>query len=113
MNVQLGEFLGKALVPFAVVGAFALFRKYFPNETTTSSHIDSIEILDSRFRRVQWIFIAGMVALGILFAFCVHAGLVWINKYLALADGSAHFLLLPQTAHLMVLPRIWSSCTSL
>jgi len=58
----------------------------------------SREDLDLRFRSIQWIVGVVMMVVGVLFALSTHAALVWLNQYLATADGPAEFRLWPQSA---------------
>jgi len=99
--MSIARFLGKALIPVAVFGAFALFRKYL---STTQIDQKSMAELDDRFDKWKWIINLAMIAVGVLFAYGTHALLVWINRQLALTDGPADFILLPQTAIWWFLP---------
>src|ERR1700758_3390225 len=92
---SIAGFLAKALVPVTVSIAFALFRKYFPAAPLAQ---ESMHDLDQRFNRVKWVIVLAMFTVGILFAWSTYALLVLINWRLALADGPAKFILLPQKA---------------
>lgn len=94
MASPLIDLFGRALVPFAVITAFALFRKYFPAKSAEGANAPTSEELDSKFESIKWIVWTGMVVVGILFAWSTHALLVWTASYLAHRDGPADFQLL-------------------
>ena len=99
MGHQLIGFFGKALVPIAVLLVFALARKYMPaGSLKEPGSRYSLEELDLRFSKIQWMVGISMAAIGIVFAFAAHAALVWFNRYLASLDGHANFILWPQGA---------------
>lgn len=99
MSDQFISFLGKALVPFVVFLVFALARKHLPAASAEPpKHARSKEDLTALFRHTQWIVGLCMLVLAILFALGTHALLVWLNRYLATADGPAYFHHWPQSA---------------
>jgi len=99
MSRDIAQFAGKALVPIAVLAAFALFRKYLPAPGSVPGNEAVLDDLNERFRRVQWIVgfvmltIAGLVFLG------THIALLGLNHYIAVTDApQAVFRLWPQRA---------------
>jgi len=93
------KFLARALVPFVVLVVLALARRYAPASADKPAGCEySREDLDSRFSNAQWIVNFTMVVVGVLFALGTHAALVWLNRYLAAADGPAQFFIFPQSA---------------
>ncbi len=110
MKTEILDLLAKASVPAIVVIALGYFRtririapeRFKPGE---------IEALDERFQRVMWIPPLCMVAVGILFAFGVHAALVWLNRYIANVHPS-DIQLLPQTAIWWFFPAFGALCLS-
>jgi len=91
------ELLGKAIVPAAVIIAFAFFRKRYPNSPARLTQRE-IEGLDYRFQGMKWLPQFFMVLIGIIFVFSTHAALVALNKHFASANQSPAIFLLPQTA---------------
>jgi len=99
MSSQLVQFFGKALVPIAVFGGLALFRKYFRSSLPKAPGRNvSMEELDNRFQSTKWIAAFCMVLVGTIFVWSTHEALVWLNRHLAAADGSAEFTFLSQSA---------------
>jgi len=93
------DLLFKALVPIVVLIVIAMARKYIPaTSARTSEQKYSRQELDARFASTQWFVGLGMVLVGSLFAVCTHTALVWLNSYLATKDGSAQYVLWPQSA---------------
>ena len=93
------EFLARALVPFVVLLVLAFARRYLPASADKPAGYDgSCEDLDSRFSNTQWSVGFAMVVIGVLFVLGTYAALVWLNRYLATADGPAQFLIWPQSA---------------
>jgi hypothetical protein len=98
MNL-IGSIFGRATVIVAVFAAFGLLRKYVSIRSEASDDEKSFDDLDSRFDTARWLFPVCMVAIGILFAWATHSGLVWLNRYLAIRESpGALQLLLPQSA---------------
>jgi hypothetical protein len=58
----------------------------------------SYEELDVRFSHTKWIVGFAMVVVGAIFVYGTHSALVGLNRYLAMRDGSAQFVLWPQSA---------------
>ncbi len=58
----------------------------------------SLDDLDARFRSTKWAVGVSMLAVGVLFAWSVHAAFVWLNRFIATANGPADFRLWPQSA---------------
>ncbi len=99
MNLQLGGLFAKALVPIAVLGGLALFRRYLPSKMDDATdHETSMEVLDVRFQRTKWMATACMILIGIVFAWSTHAALLWLNRHLAAVDGPAEITILSQAA---------------
>jgi hypothetical protein len=99
MSDQFIRFVGKALVPALVFLVFALARKYMSvTSVKAPEHVYSQEDLSIRFRYTQWIVGLYMLVLAVLFALSTHAVLVWLNRYLATADGPSDFRQWPQSA---------------
>jgi hypothetical protein len=67
-------------------------------------HALSHEDLTALFRYTQWFVGLCMLALAVLFALSTHALLVWLNRYLATADGPAYFRQWPQNAIWWIFP---------
>src|SRR5258708_3254851 len=88
-----------AFTIFAVYFVFAIARRYMSAASVKplEAHI-SIADLTNRFGGTQWIVGISMVLVGVLFFFTTHAIFVWLNQYLAAADGPAEFTLWPQKA---------------
>jgi hypothetical protein len=97
MNV-IGSIFGRAIVIVAVFAAFAVLRKYVSIRSEASDDEKSFDDLDSRFNTARWLFPVCMVAVGILFAWATHSGLVWLNRYLAERESPDALQLLPQSA---------------
>src|ERR1051326_1742064 len=89
--------IGRALVPLAVGGAFALMRKYLPVRVTGDERPLSAAEYDT-FNRIYWIVGVGMFLVFIVFAIVSYRLLVVANQYFANSDGSAQFQLLPEKA---------------
>lgn len=87
-----------AFTIFVVYVGFALARRYMPAASVKSPEPLSMADLENRFGHMQWIVGICMVLIGVLFALSTHAVLVWLNQYLATADGPAEFTLWPQRA---------------
>ena len=86
--------LGRALVPLAVGGAFALIRKYLPVKASGNERRISTAEYDA-FSRISWIVNVGMFLVFIVFSFITYKILVLANQYFANADGIARFQILP------------------
>lgn len=106
------EFLGKAIVPLAVVIAFAFFRKRYPSNPSRLTQSE-IERLDSSFRSMKWLPQIFMVLIAIIFLFSTHAALVALNKHFAPVDSPTAIVLLPQTAIWWFFPGIRGTRTIL
>jgi hypothetical protein len=89
--------LGKAIVPIAIVIAFTYFRIALPFKAPTLSQ-SKIDELDDRFGSFKWLPPLFMIAIGLLFAIGTHAILVAISNHLATTDSAPAIRLLPQTA---------------
>lgn len=99
MNVPLIEFLAKAFVPFAVLLAFALARRYMSaNKMKAPAREYSREELDLRFRHAKWIVVASMILIGGLLTWGLHVALLWSNRHLAAPDTPAEFWIWPPNA---------------
>jgi hypothetical protein len=95
----IGSILGRAIAIIAVFAAFAVLRKYVPIRPETGDDKKSVDDLEGQFNTARWLFPLCMVFVGILFAWATHAGLVWLNRYLAEKESpGALQLLLPQSA---------------
>jgi hypothetical protein len=89
----------RAIIPFLVLLILALARRYMPAASVkTVGHKYSREELDVRFSSTQWIVGFTMAVVGLVFAYTTHASLVGLNRYLATRDGTAQFVLWPQSA---------------
>jgi hypothetical protein len=93
------EFLANASVPVVVVLVFALARRYLSSATLKPPETAySREDLDFRFNNVQWLVGAGMVVIGVLFAYGSNAALLKTNRFLTSLDGPANYWIRPQSA---------------
>lgn len=111
MSDQVIRFLSNALVPVIVSLAFVLARKYLAaTSVEPSEHAPPQEDQAARFRSTRWIVGFSMAVTGILFAFSAHALLVRLNRYLANADGPAHFRQWPQSAIWWFFPGFGAIC---
>jgi len=96
--------LGKALVPFAVLTAFAVARRYLPAKSYPVTITASQQDLSARFQRKAWPVGTAMVLVGIVFAWSVHAILVRLNQYSSTSHSAEGFRLWPQPAIWWFLP---------
>ena len=85
---------------------FALARRYLPFSSMGLAAADAppLSELDSQFELTQWVFGAGMLAIGVVIFFALHRMLLTINLQFAERDGRADFVLLPQNAIWYFLP---------
>jgi hypothetical protein len=94
---DISESLGKAVVPVAVGGGFALARKYVKPSARLSEM--QLSALDDCFRQTHWIVRISVVAVGVVFVWTTHYVLVSLNNLFAASDGPRpSFRLWPQTA---------------
>jgi len=85
---DLSESLGKAVVPVAVRGGFALARKYVKPSARLSEM--QLSALDVCFRQTQWIVGISVVAVGVVFVWATHYVLVSLNNLSRLVMAHAH-----------------------
>src|SRR5580704_344808 len=91
------QFAAKAIVPVAVVVAFALARKYLKPSARLSEA--QLSALDARFQRIKWFVGASMIGVAVVFVWATHYVLVSLNRHFAASDGPGTWLQLwPQTA---------------
>lgn len=105
MGFALLEAVRWTIVPAAVIGAMALFRKMFPAQK--SGHVFSeseLQQLDDRFSPLRGRVLSAMIAIAIVFLFGTWAILVGLNNFLANLDGAATFRFFPQSAIWWFLP---------
>lgn len=99
MSDRFIELVGRALVPLLVFLVFALARRYLPVDSAQQAKDTySKEELDARFCYTKWIVSLCMLVSAALFASSSYALLVWLNRYLAIADGPAYFRRWPENA---------------
>lgn len=95
----IGSILGRAIAIVAVFAAFAVLRKYVSIRPETGEDEKSLDNLEGQFNTARWLFPVCMVVVGIFIAWTTHAGLVWLNRYLAERESPDTLrLLLPQSA---------------
>ncbi len=106
MGDQFIRFLGKALVPCVVFLVLALARRYMSASSLKSPDGEKYSLgeLDDRFAAAKWFVGIGMVVIGLLFAIGTQSALVWLNRYMATADGAAEFRIWPESAIWWFLP---------
>jgi hypothetical protein len=112
MSVGIEDLVARMLVPVAVLASLGLLRRYLPaHRTDPQRQLDSQgDVEDFTYANVA--FYAGMIVVGIAFAFLSHKGLVWCNRQFAEADGPAVFRLLPQSAIWWFFPGFGTLCLS-
>jgi hypothetical protein len=99
MYLHPSDFIRWTVVPVAVLGSMALFRKWFPARTVTHHRTRlSADELEDRFMPLRGRVIGGMILVMVAFFFVTWLGLKGMNHALAFAQGQAIFLFLPQTA---------------
>jgi len=96
--------LGKALVPFAVLTAFAVARRYLPARAYPITITPPQQDLSERFQKIAWVVGPAMVLVGIAFAWAAHAILVGLKRYSSIAHSRGGFRLWPQPAIWWFLP---------
>ena len=87
-----------ALTIIVVYFVLAIARRYMPAASVPPPENVSMADLNNRFGSMQWIVGISMMLIGVLFALSAHAVFVWLNRYIAAAEGPAEFTLWPQTA---------------
>ena len=96
--------LGKALVPFAVLTAFALARRYLPAKSYPVTITASQPDLSERLQRKAWLVGTAMVLVAVTFAWSVHAILVGLNRHSSISRSAEGLRLWPQRAIWWFLP---------
>jgi hypothetical protein len=87
--------IARALIPAAVITAFALFRKYVPARKPGPIPTPITPGEAAEFSKLQWIVGFAQLAVVLVFAIAAYQSLVFTNLHLAQADGPARFQLLP------------------
>ena len=88
----------KGLVPIAVYSAFALARRCLPARSHPSDSEFSSDDLSARFVTTQWLVNAGIIIVGVTFAFSMHALFVSLNRYASTSQNLDGLRLWPQPA---------------
>jgi hypothetical protein len=105
MAYTLVDSLVRASIPAIVLTVFAIARRYLPARSAKEFGTGySIDELSARFAFTQWLVGAGMLTVGAVIAWGVHALLVSLNQVFVSSEGSSDFVLLPQTAIWWFLP---------
>jgi hypothetical protein len=104
MNANLIDVLGRAAVPIAVYGSFALFRKYLPASRPANSTRYSVQELDETFAIKNWVFGLATFLIAIIVASLVCFILIMLNKWFLEQDGPAIFELVPTKVIWMFFP---------